>query len=279
MKFVIPLIIIIGSLLLLAALALIWYLLSLKPNKKREDIMLPFKKTFIAHRGVFDNETIPENSYPAFEKAVNEGYGIELDVQLTKDGKLVIFHDDSLKRMCGVKKRLTDLTYAQLMEYKLVDTSFTAPLLTDVLKLVNGKVPLRIEIKPHGPFLKTSEALAKELDNYKGTFCIESFNPAVVRWFSKNRKDFARGILASNYLHSDKKTLSQKVLVTNLLFNGYCKPDFVAYNHEFMNSFSLNLCKKLYGCEMVAWTIRSQEELNKARGFFEVFIFEKFKPE
>lgn len=273
-----PFLIILGSLIALAILAFIFYLLSLKPNRKREGVMQPFKDTYIAHRGFFDNEQIPENSYPAFEKAVENGYGIELDVQLTTDGKLIIFHDDTLKRMCSSKKKPTELTYAELQEYKLLSTEYTAPLLTDVLKLVDGKVPLIIEIKPHGKFIKTSEALAKVLDGYKGTFCIESFNPAVVRWFKKNRRDFTRGILASNYLRNPKKDWGQRLLVTNLLFNGYCKPDFVAYNHDFMDSFSLRLCRKLFGCEMVAWTIHSQEELDKARKFFEVFIFERFKP-
>lgn len=273
-----PFLIILGSLIALALIAALLFFIFLKPNRKREGAMQPFKDTFIAHRGLFDNETIPENSLPAFAKAVENGYGIELDVQLTTDGKLIVFHDETLKRMSDTKKRPVDISYSELQEHKLLDTEYTAPLLEDVLSLVDGKVPLIIEIKPHGPFIKTCKALAPMLDNYKGTFCIESFNPAVVRWFKNNRKDVVRGILASNYLHSKKKTLSQKILVTNLLFNGYCKPDFVAYNHEFKGTSALRLCKKLFGCSMVAWTIRSQEDLDKASDFFEVFIFEKFVP-
>ena len=273
-----PFLIILGSLIALALIAALLFFIFLKPNRKREGAMQPFKDTFIAHRGLFDNETIPENSLPAFAKAVENGYGIELDVQLTKDGKLIVFHDETLKRMSDTKKRPVDISYSELQEHMLLDTEYTAPLLEDVLSLVDGKVPLIIEIKPHGPFIKTCKALAPLLDNYKGTFCIESFNPAVVRWFKNNRRDVVRGILASNYLHSKKKTLSQKILVTNLLFNGYCKPDFVAYNHEFKGTSALRLCKKLFGCSMVAWTIRSQEDLDKASDFFEVFIFEKFVP-
>ncbi len=274
-----PFLIILGSLIALALLAALLFFIFLKPNKPREGAMQPFKDTYIAHRGLFDNETLPENSLPAFEKAVQNGYGIELDVQLTKDGKLIVFHDETMKRMSDCKKRPTDITYDELQKHKLLDTECTAPLFEGVLKLVDGKVPLIIEIKPHGPFLKTCKAIAPILDNYKGIFCVESFNPAVVRWFKNNRKDVVRGILASNYLHSKKKTLSQKILVTNLLFNGYCKPDFVAYNHEFKETSSLRLCKKLFNCSMVAWTIHSQEELDKASDFFEVFIFERFQPE
>ena len=261
-----------------AALLAIAYLLLLKPNRRREGIMKPFEDSYIAHRGFFDNDKIPENSLPAFEKAVEFGYGIELDVQLTRDGKLVVFHDESLKRMTGLKKKLTDLNFKDLKELTLLDSDISIPLLDDVLKTVDGKVPLIIEIKAHGPFIKTSEALAQRLDSYSGPFCIESFNPAVVRWFWKNRPEWARGILASNYLKAPKKTLGQKILVTNLMFNFYCKPDFVAYNHLFKESFSLKLCKKFFSCHMAAWTIRSQEELDKASEFFSVFIFEGFRP-
>lgn len=261
-----------------AALFALAFLILLKPNRMRENAMKPFEETFIAHRGYFNNEDIPENSLPAFALAVENGYGIELDVQLTTDGKLVVFHDDSLKRVCGVKKKLTDLSYDKLSDMRLLETDCEIPLFEDVLKLVDGKVPLIVEIKAHGPFIKTSEAVAKMLDSYGGQFCIESFNPVVVNWFKKNRPAWIRGILASNYLRAPKKTLAQRVLVTNLLFNAYCKPDFVAFNHEFVNSFSLKLCKKLYNCNMVAWTIRSQEELDSASKFFSVFIFEKFVP-
>lgn len=274
MKYLVFIAILLSILLILALIIL----LLMKPNKRRTN-MEAFKKTYIAHRGYFNNVDIPENSYPAFEEAVKRGYGIELDVQLTTDNKLVIFHDDSLKRMCGVKKKLTSMSYDELCSHKLLETQFTAPLFKDVLDMVDGKVPLIIEIKPHGPFIKTSRELAKVLDNYQGVFCVESFNPAVIRWFRKNRPSVIRGILANDYLRIKKKTLTQKLLVSNLLFNAYCKPDFIAYNFEYSSKWALNICKKLFNCNMAAWTIRSSDQLEKAKEFFEVFIFDSFKPD
>lgn len=273
MKYVAFLAIFLGILAFLVLLIL----LLMKPNKRRTN-METFKNTFIAHRGFFDNDKVPENSYPAFEAAVKRGFGIELDVQLTTDNQLVIFHDDSLKRMCGSKKKVTSLSYSELSEFKLLSTDLSAPLFKDVLDMVNGRVPLIIEIKAHGPFIKTSKELAKVMDSYTGPYCIESFNPAVIAWFKKNRPDTIRGILASDYLRIKNKTMTQKLIVSNLLFNAYCKPDFIAYNFEYQKKWALNICKKLFNCNMVAWTIRSSDQLKAAKDFFEVFIFDSFDP-
>ena len=85
------------------------------PNRGRKEKMKVFEKQYIAHRGLFDNESeAPENSIPAFQRAVQQGYGIELDVQLTTDNRLVVFHDETLQRMCGFDKKLTDCSYDEL---------------------------------------------------------------------------------------------------------------------------------------------------------------------
>ena len=144
--------------------------------------------------------------------------------------------------------------------------------------MIDGRVPLLIEIKPHGPFIDTAKEVAKLMDGYKGIYCIQSFNPMVIHWFKKNRPEVIRGILASDYLRVKNKTLTQKLIVSNLLFNAYCKPDFISYNHQYQNKFALRLCRKLFNCNMAGWTIRSMDELNGARDFFEVYIFEKFDP-
>ena len=112
-----------------------------------KDIEILIKKPF-AHRGYFNKEDgIPENSIPAFERAVKSGFGIELDVHILKDGAIVVFHDDSLNRMTGVNKNLKDLTYDEIKDLKLNGTSFGIPLFIDVLKIVDGKVPILIELK------------------------------------------------------------------------------------------------------------------------------------
>lgn len=176
------------------------YLYMLKPNSGRKEQMKPFEEVYIAHRGLFNNDTkAPENSLSAFRKAVDAGYGIELDVQLTKDCQLVVFHDAMLNRMCHVDKKLTDYTYRELQRYILADSGERIPLLKDVLKIVKGKVPLIIEIKPEGDFIGTARMLSSIMKDYRGLYCVESFHPGAVHWFRKHDPDVIRGQLSTNY--------------------------------------------------------------------------------
>ena len=92
-----------------------------------------------AHRGLFDNQTRCENSLSAFEAAAQAGYGIELDLQMTADGKIVVFHDDDLQRMCSSPLVIEQATYAQLQEYNLGETFEKIPLFSQVLAQVNGR--------------------------------------------------------------------------------------------------------------------------------------------
>lgn len=276
---------IIGVIIMLVLLIVILtfillYILALRTNSGRQDRFTSFKEKYIAHRGLFDNKTIPENSESAFEVAVENGYGIELDVQSTKDGKLVVFHDATLKRMCGVDKRLEDCTYEELLEYRLVDTEEKIPLFDNALEIVGGKVPLVVEIKSEGDFIKTTQKVAECMAGYRGDFCIESFNPFVVAWFNKYRPNVLRGILSTDYKKNKiNRSPIERFILTNLLLNWYAKPDFISYNHKYCRQFSYKLCKWLYNPVNVAWTIRSQEELDKAKDCFEIFIFDSFIPD
>ena len=112
------------------------YLYAIYPNTSRKEKLKPYTDTFIAHRGLFNNINVPENSLLAFKLAVEKGYGIELDTQITKDDKIVVFHDGNLKRMTGVDKMLIDCTYEELQSYRLLDTDERIPLFSDVLKVL-----------------------------------------------------------------------------------------------------------------------------------------------
>lgn len=255
------------------------YILALSTNQGRKEKFNSFKETYIAHRGLFDNNLIPENSMSAFKMAVDSEYGIELDVQLTKDGKLVVFHDATLKRMCGVDKRLVDCTYEELINYRLGKSLEKIPLFEDVLNIIAGKVPLIVEIKSEGDFIKTAKLSAEYLDSYKAELCVESFNPFVISWYKKNRPDVLRGILSTHYRKNKiKRNIFERFILTNLLLNWYAKPDFIAYNHKYYNQISYRVCKYLYNPINVAWTIKNQNELNKAKENFDFFIFDSFIP-
>lgn len=256
------------------------YLFCLHPNTGRREMMRDFWDRYIAHRGFFNNEDVPENSMPAFLAAVEKGYGIELDVRLTKDGQAVVFHDETLLRMCGVAKKVSECTYEELRVYALSGSNEHISLFSEVIKAVDGKVPLIVEIKASRGYVCTAEKVAEELDGYKGRYCIESFNPFVVRWFRKHRPQVIRGQLSTDYF-KDRigKTVIDRFVMTNLLFNFFCRPDFIAYNHKYAGQLSYRLCRRLYKVIGAAWTIKSVEELKGALEKFEIIIFDGFAPE
>lgn len=257
----------------------LFYVYLLKPNTGRGGELRAFEETYIAHRGLFHPEDIPENSCAAFARAVKDGYGIELDVQLTKDGQLVVFHDATLTRMCGVKRKLRECTYRELCEFTLGKSTEKIPLFQDVLNLVAGKVPLIIEVKAEGSWIATTEKLFEILGDYSGIFCVESFHPSVLAWCRRNRPEVLRGQLSTNYWKNNMKNpWIVKFVLSNLLLNFYARPDFIAYNYKYADEFSYTLCRKLYQVKNAAWTVRSQEALTEAEKIFSIIIFDSFIP-
>lgn len=160
------------------------YAFLIKPGMKgKADAM---KGRCYAHRGLHNRKAgVPENSMKAFANAVEKGVGIEFDVQLTKDGKVVVFHDASLKRVCGVDGLVQDHTYQELQAFGLMDTDERIPLLEDVLALTDGKIPLLVEIKSETFDTTVAEKTDALLRKYKGEYVIESFHPWILHWYKK----------------------------------------------------------------------------------------------
>lgn len=270
-----------GFICLLILIAFGLYLFAIKPSGElKSDFFKRLEKYFYAHRGLWnDEEGVPENSLTAFRRAVERGYGIELDIQMTSDGKLVVFHDSTLTRMCGIDKKLVDCSYDELQNYRLKYTEEKIPTLNEVLEIVNKKVPLIIEVKADGDYLEATKKLAERMDNYGGLYCMESFSPLAVEWYKKNRHDIVRGQLSTNYFADDaNRDWNEKFMLTNLMYNFKSSPDFIAYNFQYEKQFTFRLVSTLYKPENVAWTVRSQEELNKAKNSFQMIIFEGFIP-
>ena len=258
------------------------YLLAIMPRIFNKPEMGSFTQKYFAHRGLYDNSTnAPENSLRAFKKAIDRGYGIELDVQLTKDKKVVVAHDFDLKRICGVDKRIADLTYKELKQYKIFDSNCTIPTFAKVLELVDGKVPLIIEYKMPSFKTEVCEIVDEMLESYSGDYMVESFHPMAVYWYKKNRPNVFRGILSSDYASDNSAEGYSPIVMSmskNLLFNFLIKPDFIAYDCRFYNNTSRKICMNLYNATSVAWTIKSQKELNDRRADYDLFIFEGFIP-
>ena len=255
------------------------YLLALMPRMvNRPDTGL-FKKKYFAHRGLHDNRSdAPENSMAAFRKAVDAGYGMELDVHVTKDSIPVIFHDSRLERMCGVDGEIGDYTFEELQQFTLADSEEHIPRLEDLLLMVDGRVPLIIEIKSDNTDVSCCDVIDRLLRDYSGEYCIESFNPLVLFWYRIHRNEVVRGQLATDFSKDGEYNDFISFFMTHLMFNFLTKPDFIAYNHKFMEEPGRRICRKLYRNPAAAWTIRSFEELEKVREEYDVFIFESFAP-
>lgn len=259
---------------------IIIYLLLIMPRLFHRPDFGPFNGVLYAHRGFHNNESIaPENSLSAFQFAVEHGYGIELDIQLSKDQVPVVFHDYTLTRMCNVEKRVDELTLEELKKLRLANGTEKIPTLEEALSVINGKVPLIVEYKVELGDLSLCEKAMPILDVYKGIYCMESFNPLVLRWFKKNRGNIIRGQLSSHF-NKDKEEGNQVVyfFLSRLLFNFLGRPDFISYNYRYPKMVSLLLCKHLYRIPLAAWTVKSQGDLVGSKRYFNYIIFDSFTP-
>ena len=272
------------------------YLISIKPRIHGRPDYRPFFGHMYAHRGLHnmnpaieklksiknthaqqpETDRLPENSYAAIKRAADLGYGIEFDVHLTKDDVPVVFHDDTLNRICGVKGNLRDYTYAQLQQFRLLGTEERIPAFADILKMVDGRVPLIIEYKVEKNADKLCRICDRILSDYKGLYCIESFHPMAVRWYKIHRPNIVRGQRSEDFTR--QKLNIPYFLLSHLIGNCYASPDFIAYNCKHKDELSRTICRKLYRSLSVAWTVRSQEELDRVSRSFDLFIFEGFVP-
>ena len=232
-----------------------------------------------AHRGLHD-EQLPENSMGAFRAALEHSYGIELDIHLMKDGKLAVIHDTSLKRTAGVDVNITDLTAADLPNYPLNDQGELIPTFDQVLELFAGKAPLIIELKEDGNSRALVDTAVRAMKGYKGPYCMESFHPKCVYELKKRHPKVIRGQLNMDYFKEKDSPLPKAVkwLITNQAMNFLTKPDFIAYRFSDRKAFSNLLTMKFWGLQGVTWTLKSQEDLDKAVAEGWLPIFEGFKP-
>lgn len=264
-------------------LVCIFYLLAIMPRVLNKPDLSIFREKLFAHRGLHDNATqAPENSMAAFRKAIDAGFGIEMDVQLTRDGIPVVFHDFTLQRACGVKGKVNQYTFEELQQFHLFSSEEKIPKFEDFLQLVRGRVPLIVELKIERFNIALCPAVDRLLSQYQGAYCIESFNPRGLRWYRRKRPQVVRGQLAQIFgRHRKKGNLHVDLtlwILSNLLLNFLTRPDFIAYDWNDYPALSRRLCRRLYRSKSVAWTIRSQSQLQRMQKEFDVFIFESFIP-
>ncbi len=228
--------------------------------------------TPIAHRGLHDgNKNIPENSILAFKNAIHYNFAIELDVVFTKDAEVIVFHDYDAKRLCGLHTKISELTLPELKALRLCNTKEKIPTLSETLELVDGKVPLLIEIKNKGKVGHFENTIYEILKPYIGEYAIQSFNPRSLRWFFKQQPHVYRGHLASR-CHRVKLPYYKRYISKNLLSIGLSKPDFVGYKIEDL-PYSV-VTKSRAKIPILGWTINTKSKLDHAKLYCDNFIFE-----
>jgi glycerophosphoryl diester phosphodiesterase len=234
-------------------------------------------KSKIAHRGLHDGNC-PENSIPAFQNAVDRGFNIETDLQVLKDGKIALFHDLNTLRVCGIDSKISDLSSADLKNYRLNDTEYTIPLLEDLLAIAEGKVGLLLELKAM-PFKSRGfgKKVCQTLKDYKGDFAVQSFNPMSVLWFKTHAPEIFRGQLSSFY-DGGRTMRFITYALKSLRFRKINKPDFIAYNVENLpNKYSDDA--KRGNIKLLAWTVKTPSNIEIAESYCDNYIFEGFIPE
>ncbi len=231
------------------------------------------KETIIAHRGVHNEKDIIENSLEAFKEAVNKNYIIELDVHFLKDGEVVVFHDDNIERMTGINKNLKDCTYDEIRNIKLLNKNTYIPKISDVLKLVDGKVPILIELKNDNKVGLLESSLVQILKKYNGKYAVQSFNPLSIMWFKNNYPNIIRGQLVCKFKNKKMDNIKKFILKT-MFFNIITNPDFISHSVDDLSYKEVNKIKK--NKFILGWTVRNKERYDELIKYYDNLICEKF---
>lgn len=226
-----------------------------------------FKKP-IYHRGKFDNKSVYENTMEAYKRAVDDKSPFEFDVQLTSDYEVICFHDSDLKRMFNRERLVKDISYKRIN--KLRD-DLKVPLLKDVLKMVDGKVELMIELKNINH--KFNNILVNKvhelLKDYKGKYVIVSFNPFILNLYKSLNNDVYRGRIGSG----DTNGFFNKLIVEKNWFNFIAKPDFISYDVDFHNEERLKKYREK-GYKITGWTLKGKDKIKNLKKYYDNFIIE-----
>lgn len=253
-------------------LTAVYFFILVRPTKKTKPSEVLLRD--YAHRGLHNGKDAPENSLAAFEAACQAGYGIELDVQLSRDGQVMVFHDYTLVRMTGCDKKLAELDAEELTKLTLGDSDQKIPTFAEVLSLVNGRVPLLVELKGENFDTSLCKKVADMLRAYKGPYCVESFNPLLIGNMKKEMPEVFCGLLYTNVCREKKKNSALNIALTAMALNVVARPDFIAFNKEDREAFVVKVTTKFYKAPKFVWTVNKQEELDTAHNNGEYPIFE-----
>ena len=281
------LLIVISGVIALVLLFLLLIYLLIKPgnpNKSYEYDWMFINP--IAHRGYYDHSKgIIENSKTAFERAIERNYNIEMDISLTKDEQIVVYHDDNFKRLLNVDKKVSELTLSEIKELRYETSTDDILTFDEFLSLIDGRTGLVIEFKSQSKkrnYILCEKAM-ESLKDYKGKYVVQSFDPVIVGWFKKNYPIIPRGQLCMIFDY--KKTRQEakgkgfkgfilkftRWLYNNKLTNFVGRPLFLDHSHNDIN-FMGNVCHKFM--PMIVYTVQTKEHYDNIYNKVENIIFE-----
>ena len=209
-----------------------------------------------------------------FKAAVNHGYAIELDVHLSKDGKVVIHHDSNIKKLTGVDLDINHATYQQIKKHKILDSQEHSPTLNKVLDLVDGQVPVYIEIKNYDQPGSLESQVKKIVDHYNGDVAVISFNPLVIDWFKTNAPYILVGQTSTD--NSDMSKTLRAFLENKKILNYKSDTDFVIYNINFLTHINVNEIAK--NKPLIVYDVNDQITLDKGKILANNIIFDNIRP-
>lgn len=238
----------------MAALALL-VLFTVLLSVKRYNYVIPLdaawlRNTPIAHRGLHTSQ-FDENSLGAFSNAVANGYAIELDVRLTKDGAVLIMHDNDLKRLFGVKDEVSNMTLAELKELRFPKSGETIPTLADAIALVDGRVPLLVDIKNFGLVGKLEEATLKALESYTGEYAYQSFDPLTCKWMRDHDKTTPVGLLLGELPPIGNRFVRN---FKDNLISAIARPGLIMYQYDVMTD-EITRSYRDHGVTVLGWPV------------------------
>jgi len=233
----------------------------------------------VAHRGLHNSE-LPENSLGAFEHAIKEGYPIEIDLRVTDDGEIVVFHDDKLTRMTNQDGYVCNYDAATLKGTHLLKSDgkrsdYTIPTFEEVLTTVNGQVPLLIEVKNSSKAGAFESKIINMLHAYNGEYAVQSFNPYSLEYFKENAEEILRGQLSCYFCKNELSGFFRRNLLKKLKLNKVSKPDFVAYRFSDLPNKFVTKCN----LPVLAWVVKSNADYESVKPHCDNIIFEKFVPQ
>jgi glycerophosphoryl diester phosphodiesterase len=248
--------------------------------------MLPrqFLSRPIAHRGLHDAASgVPENSMAAIRAAIEHGYGIEIDLQLTADAAAVVFHDYDLERLTDGVGRVRARTAKDLSTLRLKGSTETIPDFSEVLSLVNGQVPLLVEMKDQDGALgedvgKLEADVARALEEYSGPVAVMSFNPHSVSAMQTLAPDVPRGLVTEDFRSEEWSATPERRAALSRIEDfdrvGAC---FISHDHRALDMPAVTALKQR-GIPVLCWTIRTPEEEARARRLADNVTFEGYFP-